>query len=69
MVAHTCNPRTQEVGQEDQEFEAILDYIVNPRPPWKIETLFHIHQARKEGGKEEVGQKGGRKEMSVSEWG
>jgi hypothetical protein len=28
MVVHTCNPSTQEVGQEDCEFKSSLDYIV-----------------------------------------
>jgi hypothetical protein len=27
MVVHTCNPSTQEVEQEDPEFEAILTEI------------------------------------------
>jgi hypothetical protein len=26
MVVHACNPSTQEVRQEDQEFEASLGY-------------------------------------------
>jgi hypothetical protein len=30
MVAHICNPSTQELGQEDLEFKASLVYTVRP---------------------------------------
>jgi hypothetical protein len=41
MVVHSCNPRTQEVQQEEHKFEAILGYIV--RPYLKTAKTFFFH--------------------------
>lgn len=32
MIAHACNPNTQEVEQENKELKANLNYLVSLRP-------------------------------------
>jgi hypothetical protein len=42
-VAHACNPSTQELKQEDLEFQMGLGYIVRPYLKTHIHTHTHTH--------------------------
>jgi hypothetical protein len=34
MVVYACNPSTQRLSQEDQEYEASMGYIMSSRSAW-----------------------------------
>jgi hypothetical protein len=45
---HTCDPKSREVGWEDQKFRVILSYIVSLRSAWAIKTIL-ISVLRRQG--------------------